>query len=295
MTAVAEKTAIREPTLRFTGNSLQPSSLDTLTADEKQLVTSFRDSVPTIFPGEHSPAMARFLADDLTLYRYLQGEKWNLGRAQAALQKTIAWRDENGVDSGLRPEDVEKQSRGKTNYFNGFDRHGRPLMYIKKRNDKGEELNFKMGIQLMVLVLETAIAAMPNGVHQLIIILDFTLSNQAQPTPFSVAIETLRILTTHYPERLARACLVNAPTAMRLSLNLIWPFMDERTKSKIKFVNAAPTGTTPATGGSKTGKNDLLECIEAEALETTYGGTLEFEYNHDVYWQKAREEGLVQA
>lgn len=120
---------------------------------------------------------------------------------------------------------------------------------------------------------------MPPGVHQIVLIMDFTLYNEAQSTPMSVAIETIKILTAHYPERLARAYIVNAPIGMRLFLNLVWPFLDDRTRNKVRMVT--------------TGKGELLDWIDEDSLEVAYDGKLDFVFDHDVYWSKVKEERLV--
>jgi CRAL/TRIO domain len=47
--------------------------------------------------------------------------------------------------------------------------------------------------------------------------------------------ELLRMLQTHYPERLHRAYVVCPPVACRVMWSVIRPFVDPSTKSKVTF------------------------------------------------------------
>lgn len=135
-------TQTNEPILRYTGATFAASPLESLTNEEREMLSSFRKSIPTLFPDAQDSLLESFISDDITLYRYLKGEKWNLEKAQTSLQNTVAWRQEYGVNR-LEPFDFRQWTVG-TNYFNGFDRQGRPLVYLKKKPaGKGRETSHK--------------------------------------------------------------------------------------------------------------------------------------------------------
>jgi len=49
-----------------------------------------------------------------------------------------------------KDEDISKCTRWRTNYVNGFDKSGRPIIYLKKRADKKEKPDFAAGLRLLV-------------------------------------------------------------------------------------------------------------------------------------------------
>jgi hypothetical protein len=138
---------------------------------------------------------------------------------------------------------------------------------------------------------------MGPSVHQTIIIMDFTLYNQAQTVPFSIARETLHILSAHYCERLARCYLVNAPFALKIFLKLLWPFVDDVTRRKLIFASVTPCDSNAEKGANTDGGVDemepdpvMLEWIDRDMLEKAYGGDLDFCYDHDEYWRSAEQQ-----
>ncbi|KAJ1569019.1 hypothetical protein HK405_010927 [Cladochytrium tenue] len=86
-------------------------------------------------------ADARRFCDDACLRRYLRATTWDTDRAAAKLKDTLAWRYEYRPHE-ITPEEVRTEAVGGNNFVNGFDRYGRPVIYLIKR-DKSEnpELN----------------------------------------------------------------------------------------------------------------------------------------------------------
>lgn len=71
--------------------------------------------------------------------------------------------------------------------------------------------------------------------------------------------------------------IVNAPSLYSMAWNLLSPFLDSTTKTKIKFVTCDSATMHDPT------KNQLLADIDAEVLLQKYGGTSPFEYSVDAY------------
>ncbi|CAG8492419.1 10534_t:CDS:2 [Paraglomus occultum] len=287
------------PTL--TPTSSGTDQLSSLTPDKLKLLSQFRSNLPNLLSSQKlspSESTLKPITTDIALYCYLQGNRWSLAEAEKQWLKTVAWRIAYKTSEiSHEDEDVSKCARFRTNYVNGFDKFGRPLIYLKKRADKHEKHDFAAGLRLLVHSLETALKVMPSTAHQLVIIMDFTLFHQSHSVPLPVARETLTILSTHYPERLARAYLVNAPFLLRCFLKLLSPFMDEVTRNKIVFVDNVPTEANMQDGAeTKNGKSKidpiLAEWIDESMLEVAYGGNLNFVYEHDIYWSFAEENGI---
>ena len=65
------------------------------------------------------------------------------------------------------------------------------------------------------------------------------------------------------------------------------PFVDPITREKIKFVTWAKGKANCLE------KSPILEDVEEEMLEVEYGGKNLFVYDHDQYWNSARNMALV--
>jgi len=224
------------------------------------------------------PASYKSWCDDACLNRFLRANSWKPDAAFAQLQETLAWRRDFQIETLLQdrpPKPLETVLRAGKLYTRGRDRAGRPIIYMKKRLENTEEIDFEMQLRLMVYTMEKAIRQMPVGVESWIWIIDLNGFSRSNATPIDVIKRMLHIFSTCYPERLFKLFLVDAPFLFHGFWSLIKPFLDSATKPKIVWVDG------PATNGSKKQKA-FLEWIDPDQLETTYGGSLEYSYNYEV-------------
>ena len=115
-------------------------------------------------------------------------------------------------------------------------------------------------------MLERCIDLMPAGQETLALLVNFRESRKGDGASVGQGRETLNILQNHYPERLGRACVKDVPWVIWGFFKLITPFIDPLTKQKLKF------------------DEDLRLLVPPEQLLKSYGGDVEFEYVHEVYW-----------
>ncbi|KAI9096090.1 CRAL-TRIO domain-containing protein [Phlyctochytrium arcticum] len=250
-----------------------------LTPSETEAVKDLRGKLPGLIPSDFSQEErqhATRFADDDCMRRYLVAHKWLAEKAAKGLSETIIWRKEYRVDY-ITAEEIESEAKHGTNYVSGFDRIGRPIVYLKKK-DKTE--NHDLNVRMLVHVLETAIKAMPKGVEKVAIIMDFTHYTRANSPPLHISRLTLHIFSAHYPERLGISMMFNSPWVFSTFWTLFSPFIDPVTKDKIKFFKWAK-------GQEK--ESPLLEIIESSQLEMTYGGQSDFQFDCDLYWDCVRQ------
>ena len=181
----------------------------------------------------------------------------------------MAWR------KFCRPEDItadEVEKYGTTGkcYINGFDKEGRPIIYMRPTRENYKD-DLEGQILFLLFNLEQAIRLMPQGVHQLVIIVDYQGFQMSDAPSFKVTREIIKLLSSHYPERLGLALMVNAPRIFWAFWKMISPFVDPVTYSKTHFIG-------------KKNHDKLLEYIDADMLEADFGGTHEYVYQHDIYW-----------
>ncbi|KAF9407230.1 hypothetical protein BGZ76_006151, partial [Entomortierella beljakovae] len=203
-------------------------------------------------------------------------------------------------------------------FVSGFDNNSRPLMYMKPRLENTAASPAQ--IRHVVFHLELAIALMPKGVQSICIIIDFEGASMTKSPGAGIASEILSVLGNHYPERLGKGYIIHAPWFFWPFYKMISPFMDPITRDKINFVSvkaqkapsvksiaSAPSSasasesdisaSTITTSSSKSVKKsnktvvvsdpNLLEIIPDDMLEVAFGGTMDYEYEQNIYWEKA--------
>jgi uncharacterized protein (DUF2249 family) len=108
------------------------------------------------------------------------------------------------------------------------------LQIIKKKPDHIVNHNQKPYLWYIIFTMEVAVAAMPPGVDQCVLILDAGgYSRISAPSPGGI-LATLRIIADHYPERLAKAFIVDASSMFYYAWKVGRPFCT--CKNKLQYM-----------------------------------------------------------
>ncbi|SCV00033.1 LAME_0G07096g1_1 [Lachancea meyersii CBS 8951] len=215
--------------------------------------------------------------------RYLRATKWNVSDCVSRITLSLAWRRQFGIDcfgeengDALTAATVEVEEETGKQVVLGFENDARPILYLKpgRQNTKTSHRQ----VQHLVFMLERVIDFMPTGQDSLALLIDFKehadvpkVSGGSKIPPIGVGKEVLHILQTHYPERLGKALLTNIPWLAWTFLKMIHPFIDPLTREKLVFDEPFP------------------KYVPEDQLDKLYGGVLDFNYKHDVYWPKLLE------
>jgi hypothetical protein len=141
--------------------------------------------------------MERKWLDDRCLIRYLKATKWNVEQALDRLRNTISWRRDYQPDL-ISPEEVKIEAETGKQILSGFDKEGRPLLYLIPKRENTKEHTRQL--RFVVYNLEKAIKLMPIGVEKITIILDYENISMFTAPPLSVTKMFLQIVGDHYPE-----------------------------------------------------------------------------------------------
>ncbi|KAK3328289.1 CRAL-TRIO domain-containing protein [Cercophora scortea] len=207
----------------------------------------------------------RFWLTRECLLRYLHATKWHQKDSEKRLLETLTWRREYGVED-LTAEHISPENETGKQITLGYDKDGRPCHYL---NPGRQNTNpSPRQVEHLVFMLERVIDLMPAQVETLSLLINFKQSKSRSYTApgIGMAREVLHILQCHYPERLGRALIINVPWIVNGFLKLITPFIDPMTREKLKF------------------NDDMRQFVPTEQLWTEFHGSLEFEYDHSVYW-----------
>jgi hypothetical protein len=203
------------------------------------------------------------------LYRYLKSRKNSVSHAAIALKQTLVWRN-TYYPGKITFEEVEKYAVTGKCYINGFDKEGRPLIYMRPTRENYKK-DVEGQIRFLVFNMENAIKLMPKSVHQLVILIDFEGFRLSDAPPFKVTNETINLLSAHYPERLKSIFMINAPIIFWTFWKVVSPFIDSGTYAKVQFIH-------------RKNLNELLDHIDSNMLESCLGGQHYYDYHHESYW-----------
>ncbi|PPQ78031.1 hypothetical protein CVT25_015575 [Psilocybe cyanescens] len=217
-------------------------------------------STDDYYPWEH-----RWLNQPDTIPRYMRSAKWNLPDAKKRILATLEWRREFKPDL-IRPDEVKIESETGKILINGFDKDGRPIIYMRPGRENTE--TGPRQLRHLVWCLERAKDLMPPGQESLVIIVDYKSTTLRTNPSISVARKVLNILQQHYVETLGRAIVVNLPFLLNFFYKGISPFLDPVTQDKMRF------------------NPDLFELIPASQLDADFGGEYEYEFEPESYWDQ---------
>lgn len=231
--------------------------------------------------GGNGDVDANFQVDAACCSRYLRARGQDHEAAKKMLLATIAWRRDFRV-AQLVEEHFEvissEAASGKMFVSPFLDGEGRPIMVMRPRNENskgGHEGNIKH----LVYQLERAVAVTraTESHDKWTLIIDFGGYSVANAPPLQTTRATLSILQDHYPERLFRAYLVDAPWLFRGVFSAISPFIDPVTRAKLCFVSSGE--------GSSDG---ITKQLPSASVERCLGGTADYTYSHQEYMAEDR-------
>lgn len=153
------------------------------------------------------------------LLRYLRATKWSVPDTITRLLATLAWRREYILDSHTAEYFSEENATGKQ-VLMGYDIANRPCLYLNPGQQNTPRSDKQ--IEHLVFSLERTIDLMQPGQEALSLLINF---REAVKAPSGgQGRQVLRILQSHYPERLGKALLINGNPQQPLPLPAALPF-----------------------------------------------------------------------
>lgn len=203
------------------------------------------------------------------LLRYLRATKWTSAAAAGKrLMETLTWRREYGL-ARFTPEYISPENETGKQVILGFDKNGRPCLYLNPNRQNTTRSDRQL--HHLVFMLERCIDLMPPEQEMVALVINFRDTSSGQSVSVGQGREVLKILQGHYPERLGRALISELPWYITTFFKLISPFIDPVTKEKMRFNEA------------------LIDHVPKEQLIVSFGGDVNFEYDHEIYWPTLNE------
>jgi len=141
---------------------------------------------------------------------------------------------------------IEADLRVQTMAVRGHDRENRPIIVKLCRaqawNSEAADSD-EAYLLAQLFVAERAIAAAEllsmGKSEKLTAIFDFGAYNSSNSPPVKTMATTLKLLQDHYPERIGRALVLDAPFWMQAFFKILYPFLSEKTRKNISMVGGA--------------------------------------------------------
>ncbi|KNA21570.1 hypothetical protein SOVF_041950 [Spinacia oleracea] len=199
--------------------------------------------------------------DDLALRRFLRARDLNVEKASGMFLKYLKWRTTFLPKGCVTEAEIQHDLSQNKIHLGGQDKKGRPIVVAfagrHYQNSKSGGLDeFK---RLVVYTLDKLCARMPVGQEKFLAIGDLQGWGYSN-SDIRGYLGSLSILQDCYPERLGKLYIVHAPKVFMAVWKIIYPFIDDNTKTKIEFVE------------KKQLKSTMLQDIDESQLPDIYGG-----------------------
>ncbi|CAL6419077.1 unnamed protein product [Bathycoccus prasinos] len=284
VTEKAKRTAIVAKEQPATAsNVLSQHSLTTV--EERLKIAELRQLVNDEKEELLSTDALKMYCSDAQLARNLRARKWDVLKAFEMLKKTLLWRKEYKPELIIF-EDIEEELKTGKQYRSGRDRSGRRVIVMRPSRENTREHDGN--IRLLVYTFENALWR-TNGERivrgssnipvlaqeQICVLINFTKWSLKLSPPWRTSMETLHIMQEHYPERLGLAVCYDPPSVFSVFWKLISPFIDVKTKSKIRFVQPR--------GDKQKAAKKMNATFHPNTIDSDMGGRVDATWDLDEY------------
>lgn len=173
--------------------------------------------------------------NDNTLYRFLKSRNFVIHKAEEALTEVLEWRLKVRPDLISAEDVIEEMRRGFTFHL-GNDRQDRPIVLFRGCRYLPKEMKLEDVERYIVYILESTIRELPPHVDAICLIIDVKGTAYRN---FSLAHNKhlMTLCQNYYPERLARAFVVNSSWAVKIFWKSIKPFLHQDSIDKVSFLD----------------------------------------------------------
>ncbi|KAL2903713.1 Phosphatidylinositol transfer protein 3 [Bienertia sinuspersici] len=199
--------------------------------------------------------------DDLMIRRFLRARNLDVDKASSLLSNYFSWRRSFVPNNYISPSEICNELLHDKVFMQGVDKQGRPIVVTYGARHKPSKSGTDEFQRFAVYCLDKICTRMIEGQEKFVCIADLEGWGYSN-SDIRGYIAVLTILQDCYPERLGKVFIVHVPYMFMAIWKAIYPFIDNKTKKKIVFVE------------NKKLRSTLLADIDESELPETYGGKL---------------------
>ncbi|GJZ26597.1 CRAL-TRIO domain-containing protein [Tanacetum coccineum] len=182
--------------------------------------------------------------DDFTLRRFLRARDLEIDKATAMFLKFVKWRRTFVPNGSISVSEIPNELAQNKLFMQGTDKSGRLITVVFG----GRHYHNKIGgleefQRFVVFTLDRIAARLPPGQEKYVSITDVQGWGYSN-SDIRGYLAAITVLQDYYPERLEKMYVMHAPYLFMTAWNIIYPFIDEKTKKKIVFVETKQLKST---------------------------------------------------
>mmetsp|Transcript_14800 Transcript_14800/g.22422 ORF Transcript_14800/g.22422 Transcript_14800/m.22422 type:complete len:409 (-) Transcript_14800:261-1487(-) len=212
--------------------------------------------------------------DDMTLYRFISGKQWVLKDALKQYRAMRKWREEEKMEKigewgDLNADRIELTKKYYPSCILGDDKVGRPVIlarmgkipyrkFVKTFTKEEWVMHHKWRMEKTIELLRYYSYEQKKPVTSMVVLVDMEGSSFDNRlfTPYMKL--TAEIDKQNFPEIVGNVFMVRAPWVISMLYKLFKPFIDKRTRKKIKISSTTPEKT--------------YEIVDEKVLPVAFGG-----------------------
>ncbi|KAM0928596.1 hypothetical protein ACQ4PT_002577 [Festuca glaucescens] len=202
--------------------------------------------------------------DDIALRRFLRARDHNISKATAMLLQYLSWKRSTKPHGFISDDQVRGEIAKNRDHMQGFDRLGRPLVYLYAARHYPVRRDFEELKLYVSYVLDKICTRLPVGQEKFAAVIDLGGWGYSN-CDIRGYLMGLDIMQSYYPERLGQVFLIHVPYMFMAAWKVVYPFIDEKTRKKFVFVADRDLDAT------------LKDAIDESQLLEEYGGKLKLQ------------------
>lgn len=212
------------------------------------------------------------------IIRFLVADDFHLTKTIPRLEEAVRWRKEMGIDdvASMGQELQDLGALGKFFTF-GYGNQGQPLVFWDADTKKSDPAPTFRTVRSMFFMTERAMDLMVGGVEEVGFILDLGGKVDRSWAAIEQYKHILHDVQRYYPERLGFACVQHLGMMSKLLVNVMWPFVDPNTKSKVSFDAKLADG----------------HLAQAQMIPKDFGGAANIAWDGNVHYRAVIEESIA--
>eukprot|EP00698_Gefionella_okellyi_P008547 TRINITY_DN2122_c0_g1_i2.p1 TRINITY_DN2122_c0_g1~~TRINITY_DN2122_c0_g1_i2.p1 ORF type:complete len:462 (-),score=107.02 TRINITY_DN2122_c0_g1_i2:941-2122(-) len=255
----------------MTVQSEQTFNVSVLPTKQQEKIKLLRSRIADL--SSNPLAVVSFFAER-DLLRYLRARSFKSTKSEKMIRASLQWRQESRIDD-LTYDDIEYPARCGSKRFTCMGKNGIPVIVVRPCDDP-YDVSPDPQIKLFIYCIERCVNLLPASsdgkLYYLLDLKNWSMGD-SRKVPFSKALEMLHVLQDHYPERMGKAFVVDAPRWFSWFFKALGPFIAAETRQKLVFVNGEPAEK----------RKIFAPFVDMDKLPTVYGGDFEWTYDPPRY------------